>query len=138
MLTIDPRDALVLADDASSAARSTPTPVTVQPRAMKAIVAYRYGRPDVLELRDVDMPLIEDDQVLVRVHASSVNPVEWYGVTGPHFARLGNGLRKPKSTAVGSDLAGRVEAVGGDVKNLQPGDEVFGTSGYSWAEYAPA
>jgi NADPH:quinone reductase-like Zn-dependent oxidoreductase len=76
--------------------------------------------------------------VLVRVHASSVNPVEWYGVTGPYFARLGNGLRKPKSTAVGSDLAGRVEAVGRDVKDLQPGDEVFGTSGYSWAEYAPA
>jgi NADPH:quinone reductase-like Zn-dependent oxidoreductase len=76
--------------------------------------------------------------VLVRVHASSVNPVEWYGVTGPYFARIENGLRKPKHTAVGSDLAGRVEAVGRDVKELQPGDEVFGTSGGSWAECACA
>ncbi len=138
MLTIDPRDALVLADDASSAARSTPTPVTVQPRAMKAIVAYRYGRPDVLELRDVDMPVIEDDQVLVRVHASSVNPVEWYGVTGLYFARIGQGLRRPKSASVGADLAGQVEAVGRDVQGLQPGDEVFGTAAGSWAEYAAA
>jgi NADPH:quinone reductase-like Zn-dependent oxidoreductase len=105
---------------------------------MKAIVHERYGRPDVLELCDVDKPVIEDDQVLVRVHAASVNPVEWYGVTGPYFARIGNGLRRPKSTAVGGDLAGRVEAVGSDVKNLQPGDEVFGTSGGSWAEYAAA
>ena len=105
---------------------------------MKAIVHQRYGRPDVLELRDVDKPVIEDDQVLVRVHASSVNPVEWYGVTGPYFARIGNGLRKPKSTAVGADLAGRVEAVGRGVKDFQPGDEVFGSSGWSWAEYAPA
>jgi NADPH:quinone reductase-like Zn-dependent oxidoreductase len=105
---------------------------------MKAIVHERYGRPDVLELRDVDMPVVEADQVLVRVHASSVNPVEWYGVTGPYFARIGNGLRRPKHTAVGSDLAGRVEAVGKDVKELRPGDEVFGTSGGSWAEYACA
>jgi NADPH:quinone reductase-like Zn-dependent oxidoreductase len=106
--------------------------------SMKAIAHERYGRPEVLKLRDVETPLIEDDQVLVRVHASSVNPVEWYGVTGPYFARLGNGLRIPESTAVGSDLAGRIEAVGRGVKDLQPGDEVFGTSGYSWAEYAPA
>jgi len=105
---------------------------------MKAIVHERYGRPDVLELRDVEKPVIEDDQVLVRVHASSVNPVEWYGVTGPYFARIGNGLRKPKDAAVGADLAGRVEAVGKNVKDFQPGDEVFGTSGGSWAEYAVA
>jgi NADPH:quinone reductase-like Zn-dependent oxidoreductase len=138
MLTIDPRDALVLADDATSVARSTPTPVTGQPRVMRAIAFYRYGRPDVLELRDVDMPVIDDDQVLVRVYASSVNPVEWYGVTGPYFARIGQGLRRPKRASVGGDLAGRVEAVGRDVQDLQPGDEVFGTSGGSWAEYAAA
>ena len=105
---------------------------------MKAIVHERYGRPDVLQLRDVDKPAIEDEQVLVRVHASSVNPVEWYGVTGPYFARFGNGLRRPKDPTVGADLAGRVEGVGKDVKQFQPGDEVYGVSGGSWAEYAAA
>ena len=104
---------------------------------MKAIVHERYGMPDVLELRDVDLPAIEDHQVLLRVHAASVNPVEWYGVTGPYFTRLfGGGLRRPKSTTVGADVAGRVEAVGKDVTEFQPGDEVFGTSGGAWAEYA--
>src|SRR5262245_62231269 len=83
-----------------------------QAARMKAVVHERYGRPDVLELREVDMPVVEDDQVLVRVHATSVNPVEWYGVTAPLFARFGNGWRKPKNISVGSDLAGRIEAVG--------------------------
>ena len=77
--------------------------------------------------------------MLVRVHASSVNPAEWYGVNGPWFVRLfGTGLRRPKDPRVGSDLAGRVEAVGSDVKEFQPGDEVFGTGGAAWAEYAAA
>ena len=105
---------------------------------MRAILHQRYGRPDVLELRDVDKPTIGDEQVLVRVHASSVNPVEWYGVSGPYFARVGNGMRRPKDQTVGADLAGTVEAVGRDVKELQPGDEVFGVSGGSWAEYTIA
>jgi NADPH:quinone reductase-like Zn-dependent oxidoreductase len=105
---------------------------------MKAIVGERYGSPDVLELRDVPLPEIEDHQVLVRVHASSVNASEWYRVLGPVFARVGNGLRRPKSAAIGADLAGTVEAVGKDITEFQTGDEVFGTSGYSWAEYAPS
>ena len=105
---------------------------------MKAILHERYGPPDALELREVDTPAIEDHQVLVRVHASSVNPAEWYRVQGPYFARLGEGLRRPKSAAVGSDLAGRVEAVGRDVEEFQPGDEVFGTGLGAWAEYARA
>src|SRR6266576_1457834 len=105
---------------------------------MKAILHQRYGRPDVLELRDVDKPTIGDEQVLVRVHASSVNPVEWYGVSGPYFTRIGNGMRRPKDQTVGADLAGTVETVGRDVKELQPGDEVFGVSGGSWAEYTIA
>ena len=105
---------------------------------MKAIVCERYGI-DALELREVDQPALGDDQVLVRVHASSVNPVEWYGVSGPLLTRvLGGGLRKPKDISVGADLAGRVEAVGKDVRTLRPGDEVFGTSGASWADYAAA
>jgi NADPH:quinone reductase-like Zn-dependent oxidoreductase len=105
---------------------------------MKAIAHVRYGRPSSLELREVDVPGIEDDKVLLRVHAASVNPVEWYGVTGFLPARMGNGLRRPKSSAVGADVAGRVEAVGKQVADLRAGDEVFGTSGYSWAEYAVA
>jgi NADPH:quinone reductase-like Zn-dependent oxidoreductase len=104
---------------------------------MKAIVAERYGRPDVLEVREVERPSVEDDQVLVRVHASSVNPVEWYGVTGPIFVR-GGGLRRPATPAVGADLAGRVEAVGSAVTTFAPGDEVFGTGVGAWAEYAVA
>jgi NADPH:quinone reductase-like Zn-dependent oxidoreductase len=111
--------------------------VGTERRTMKAIVHPRYGF-DALELRDVQRPVIEDHQVLVRVHASSVNPAEWYRVHGPFFVRFGNGLRRPKSPMVGGDLAGRVEAVGKDVKEFQPDDEVFGTSGASWAEYAPS
>jgi len=105
---------------------------------MKAIVHFAYGSPDAVEPREVDTPAIEPNQVLVRVHASSVNPAEWYRVMGPFFARIGSGLRKPKSGPIGADLAGRVEAVGAEVKQFQPGDEVFGTSGAAWAEYAPA
>src|SRR6187549_1974037 len=107
---------------------------------MRAIVHARYGRPEpgVLDLREVAVPVPEDDQVLVRVHASSVNPVEWYGVSGPYFARIGNGMRRPKDQTVGADLAGTVEAVGREVNELQPGDEVFGVSGGSWAEYTIA
>ena len=106
---------------------------------MKAIVHTRYGRPlEALEQRDVERPQVSDEQVLVRVHASSVNPAEWYAVTGPVFARPSSGLLRPKRLLLGADLAGTVEAVGADVDGLQPGDEVFGTSGASWAEYAPA
>ena len=104
---------------------------------MKAIAHVAYG-PDAIEYVDAELPTIADDQVLVRVHASSVNPVEWYGSQGPIFARIGSGLRKPKSPTIGADLAGRVEAVGRDVTEFGTGDEVFGTSGASWAEYAPA
>jgi NADPH:quinone reductase-like Zn-dependent oxidoreductase len=118
--------------------RTTPFPGKVDRRTMKAIVHERYGRPSVLELRDVDKPAVEDSQVLVRVHASSVNPVEWYGVTGFLPARMGSGWRKPDDPTVGADLAGHVEAVGRNVKDFGPGDEVFGVSGSSWAEYTSA
>jgi NADPH:quinone reductase-like Zn-dependent oxidoreductase len=107
---------------------------------MKAIVHQQYGwpQPPVLELREVDAPTPEDDQILVRVHASSVNPVEWYGVTGPYFARVGAGFRRPNNPGVGVDLAGVVEAVGRDVQDIRPGDEVFGSGSGAWAEYAVA
>jgi NADPH:quinone reductase-like Zn-dependent oxidoreductase len=111
------------------------TPAATQRRTMKAVLHPRYGA-DALELRDVDVPPIQDHQVLVRVHASSVNPAEWYRVHGPVFVRFAMGLRRPKSPGLGADLAGVVEAVGKDVTEFQAGDEVFGTSGASWAEYA--
>jgi NADPH:quinone reductase-like Zn-dependent oxidoreductase len=105
---------------------------------MKAIVRTRYGRPDVLEVRDIEPPAIADDQVLVGVRATSINASEWYDVTGPYFARLSSGLRKPKRNQVAGDLAGTVEAVGQGVTAFQPGDEVFGTSLGAWAESAAA
>ncbi len=105
---------------------------------MKAIVRERYG-VEHLELRDVGTPELERDRVLVRVQGSSVNPVEWYDVYAPLFVRLAGGaLRRPKETSVGADLAGVVEEVGPDVTRFKPGDEVFGVSGGSWAEYASA
>lgn len=105
---------------------------------MKAIAHVRYGRPSRLELRDVERPDLPEDQVLVRVRASSVNPVDWYAVTGFFPARFGNGLRRPKATGMGGDVAGAVQAVGKDVDDLRPGDEVFGTSDSAWAEYTTA
>jgi len=105
---------------------------------MKAIVGERYGPPDVLELREVDKPAVENDEVLVRVRASSVNPTEWYRVHGPFFMRPSEGLRRPKHAALGNDLAGVVEAVGKDVEEFGPGDEVFGTGLGAWAEFAVA
>jgi NADPH:quinone reductase-like Zn-dependent oxidoreductase len=106
---------------------------------MKAIVHERYGRPaDALELREVDQPGIEDHQVLVRVFASSINPSEWYGVTGLVLARPSSGWLRPKSKLVAAEVAGRVEAVGNDVEGFRTGDEVFGVAAGGWAEYAAA
>jgi NADPH:quinone reductase-like Zn-dependent oxidoreductase len=105
---------------------------------LRAIVYERYG-PEAVELREVEEPPIGDDQALVRVHASSVNPVEWYSVYAPPFVRvISRQLRRPKDPSLGADLAGTVEAVGRNVTTFQPGDDVFGTSGASWAEYAAA
>lgn len=103
---------------------------------MRAIVYDRYGSPDVVELKEIDPPVPKDDQVLVRVHASSVNPIDWHRLRGqPVFMRASEGLLKPKNTGLGADLAGRVEAVGRDVTLAQPGDEVFGMSIRTLAEY---
>ena len=105
---------------------------------MKAIAHVRYGRPQLLELGDADLPKPAGDEVLVRVRAASVNPVEWYAVTGFLPARFGNGLRRPKDRGVGADVAGVVEAAGKNVDDLRPADEVFGTASSSWAEYTTA
>lgn len=107
---------------------------------MKAIVQDRYGTADVLELRDIDQPVIGDDDVLIQVHAAGAGPDVWHLMTGlPHFVRLmGYGLRKPKFGTRGRDVAGRVEAIGKNVTRFRPGDEVFGTCEGSFAEYASA
>jgi NADPH:quinone reductase-like Zn-dependent oxidoreductase len=95
---------------------------------MKAIVYHKYGSPDVLELAEVAKPTPKDDEVLLKVHAASVNPADWHLLRGkPYIARLQLGLRKPKDSVLGCDMAGQVEAVGKNVTMLQPGDEVFGS-----------
>ena len=108
---------------------------------MKAIVQDVYGPAGVLGLRDIDRPSIGEDEVLVRVCAAGVDPGVWHLMTGePYLVRaMGFGLRKPKVTVRGRDVAGVVEAVGARVTRFGPGDQVYGTceSG-SFAEYAAA
>jgi NADPH:quinone reductase-like Zn-dependent oxidoreductase len=95
---------------------------------VKAIVRDNYGSPDVLELTDIDKPEPGDDEVLLRVHAASVNPADWHILRGtPYIARVQFGLRKPKDRVLGCDVAGHIEAVGKDVTMLQEGEEVFGS-----------
>jgi NADPH:quinone reductase-like Zn-dependent oxidoreductase len=106
---------------------------------MKAIVQDKYGSPDVLELQEVDKPVVNNDDVLVRVHAASVNPLDWHFMRGtPNLLRLQAGLLKPKNSVLGVDVAGQVEAVGTNVKRFQPGDDVFGAGYRALAEYACA
>jgi NADPH:quinone reductase-like Zn-dependent oxidoreductase len=105
---------------------------------MKAVIYTTFGSPDVLEIRDIKKPVPTDDQVLVKVRAASLNPLDWHYMEGmPYVARvMGVGLRKPKSPRLGVDLAGVVEAVGKNVTQFKPGDEVFGTGhGAALAEY---
>ncbi len=103
---------------------------------MKAIVYCDYGLPN-LKLEDVEKPVPNDDQILVKVRAASVNPYDWHFVEGtPKIMRLmGVGLRKPKDTRLGVDFAGTVEVVGKNVTQFKPGDDVFGGRGGAFAEY---
>ena len=103
---------------------------------MKAIVYCDYGLPN-LKLQEIEKPTPADDQLLVRVRAASVNPYDWHFVEGtPKIMRLmGVGLRKPKDTRLGVDFAGTVEAVGKNVTQFKPGDDVFGGRGGAFAEY---
>ena len=105
---------------------------------MKAIIQDKYGSPDdVLQLREIDKPVVGDDEVLVRVRAASVHPDVWHVVTGrPYVLRLmGAGLLRPKNPVPGTDVAGHVESVGKNVTQFRPGDEVFGETlnGFQWA-----
>ena len=111
---------------------STPAGVTL----MKGMVHRCYGSPDVLRYEDIPKPTPADNEVLVRVHAASVNPLDWHDMEGtPYLVRLEDGLGKPENPRLGVDFAGTVEAVGKDVKRFKPGDEVFGARSGAFAEY---
>jgi NADPH:quinone reductase-like Zn-dependent oxidoreductase len=111
---------------------------------MKAIVYTKYGPPDVLQLKEVEKPAPKEDEVLIKVHAASVNARDWHLLTADLFLirLMGRGLLKPKNTILGADVAGRVEAVGRYIRRFQPGDEVFGYlsryGGRTFAEYVCA
>lgn len=104
---------------------------------MRAVVYTDYGSPEVLQVREIRKPVPSDDQILIQVRAASINPLEWHFVRGtPYIARLfGMGLRKPAEPRLGVDMAGVVEAVGRNVTQFKPGDEVFGGKTGALAEY---
>lgn len=107
---------------------------------MKAILFPQYGSPDVLRLTEIEKPVPNDNQILVKVYAAAANPLDWHRMRGePFLARLGEGFFKPKNPKLGADIAGRVEAVGKNVTEFKPGDAVFGSVGAGgFAEYVCA
>ena len=107
---------------------------------MKAVLYEKYGSPDVLQLKDIEKPIPTDDEVLIKIHAASVNAYDWHFLTADIFLIrfMGGGLFKPKDTRLGADIAGRIETVGRNVKQFEPGDEVFGMVRGGFAEYACA
>jgi len=103
---------------------------------MKAAVYTRYGPPDVVQVTDVEKPVTKDDEVLIKVRAASVNPLDWHFMRGtPYVVRIPAGLLKPKDRRLGVDVAGQVEAVGRNVTQFKTGDEVFGSCRGAFAEY---
>jgi NADPH:quinone reductase-like Zn-dependent oxidoreductase len=114
-----------------------PSPaISEDAKLMKAIVYRCYGSPDVLKLEDIEKPTPADNEVLVKVHTASVNPLDWHYMRGsPYIMRLGTGLGAPNDSSMGVDFAGTVESVGGNVKQFKPGDEVFGGTSGAFAEY---
>ena len=106
---------------------------------MKAIICRSYGPPENLRCEEVRLPTIDDDQVLIRVRAASVNPLDWHIMRGsPYMVRLLAGLRTPKRAQMGVNVAGRVEAVGRSVTKFKSGDDVFGICRGAFAEFAAA
>lgn len=111
-------------------------PVSGDAELMKAIVYRCYGSPDVLEFVDIEKPTPEADEVMVKVKAASVNPLDWHYMRGsPYLMRIGSGLGAPENTRMGVDFAGTVEAVGKNVKRFKLGDEVFGGRTGAFGEY---
>ena len=107
--------------------------------SMRAVIYCEYGPPDVLQIANVEKPVPGDDQVLVRVRAAAINPLEWHFMRGtPYIARMSMGLRVPETTRLGVDYSGVVEAVGRNVTEFKPGDEVFGGRAGALAEYVAA
>src|SRR5439155_7349572 len=105
---------------------------------MKAIVYRNYGSPDVLRLEEIEKPTAGDDEILIKVRAAAVNPLDLLFRGTSYMVRIITGLRKPKDTRLGVDVAGQVEAVGRNVTQFKPGDAVFGTCKGAFAEYACA
>ena len=127
--------ALALALSYTSACEAAPI-VADDTETMKAIVYRCYGSTDVLEFVDVEKPAPADNEVLVKVQAASVNPLDWHYMRGsPYIMRLGSGIGTPKDSRLGVDFAGTVEAVGENVTRFKPGDEVFGGRNGAFAEY---
>src|SRR5438105_8398435 len=123
---------------AGEALAQTPSP-TAAPK-MKAIVYHEFGGPEVLRLEEIDKPVPKDNQILVKVRALSVNPLDWHFLEGiPYLGRpMAFGLLRPTVTQIGVDYAGTVEAAGKDIKELKPGDEVYGNKFGAFAEYVVA
>ncbi len=114
----------------------TSQPLASNAQRMKAVVYRCYGGPEVLKLEDVEKPALEDNEALVKVHAASVNPLDWHFMRGlPYLVRIVAGVGAPDDITMGVDFAGIVEAVGKDVKRFKPGDEVFGAKGGALGEY---
>jgi NADPH:quinone reductase-like Zn-dependent oxidoreductase len=125
--------AVVLSHDSACA----PAPaLAANAESMKAIVYRCYGPPEVLKLEDTEKPVPADDEVLVRIRAAAVNPLDWHYMRGePYFMRLGTGLGAPDISRLGVDFAGTIEAVGSKVKRFKPGDDVFGGRTGAFAQY---
>ena len=103
---------------------------------MKAVVYTRYGGPEVLQIKEIEKPSPKDDEVLIKVYAVSINDWDWGLLQGDFINRLLNGLMKPKKQILGSDISGRIEAVGKNVKQFKPGDEVYGDLSGQWGGFA--
>src|SRR5258708_32780057 len=102
---------------------------------MKAIVYTKYGGPEVLQIKEIEKPYPKDDEVLVKVYAVSINDWDWGLLHGDLINRLLNGLLKPKRKILGSDIAGRIEAVGKNVTKFKTGDEVYGDLSSYWGGF---
>jgi NADPH:quinone reductase-like Zn-dependent oxidoreductase len=127
--------ALAVAISYTSGCESAPV-LNLEEGSMQAVVYRCYGSPDVLELEEVEKPVPGDDEILVKVHAAGVNPLDWHYMRGsPYIMRLGTGLGKPKDIRLGRDFSGKVEAVGKSVTRFKAGDSVFGGAAGAFAEY---